>query len=251
MMHIRFLIIIIFMSFSLSVFSQFDRKKEFMRANSLTENDLKYTKQPRFPGGDKAWDEFYNEIRKYPKVVQDNTIGQVIAEFTVEEDGSVTNPTIRWGTVPEFDKEILRRILMMPKWEPGEVKGEKRAMKVTLVNTFGIKGADFDVYDLKLPEFANEEFDNKAEKYIAANISYPQDALEQNKQGLAFVQFTVDKKGKLKNVKLLTTTRNKSLDDEALRVVKNMPDWEPGKIDGKETSVRCVIPVEFRINKEQ
>lgn len=67
---------------------------------------------------------------------------------------------------------------------------------------------------------------------------------------MAFVQFTVDKKGKLKNVRLLTTTRMKSLDNEALRVVKSMPDWKPGEIDGKPASVCCVVPVEFKLNRQ-
>lgn len=145
-------------------FSQIDTKKEFLKSNNLTEEDLKYTKLPRFPGGEEALKHFKDETFKYPKTVnKDNPIGQVIVEFTVEKDGSITKPTIRWGSIPEFDREVLRTILMMPQWEPGEIRGEKQAMRLIQVNNFKIRNADFKVYNLTLPEFVGEVYNNKAE----------------------------------------------------------------------------------------
>jgi TonB family protein len=65
-----------------------------------------------------------------------------------------------------------------------------------------------------------------------------------------FIRFVVTEDGSISDVNLIKKTEGfKDLDDEALRVVKAMPKWEPGKMDGKPVKVYFHLPVVFKFNK--
>lgn len=84
--------------------------------------------------------------------------------------------------------------------------------------------------------------------YIAENLKYPTVAQEQSIQGTVVVKFVVGKDGQVRDAKII---RGKSpeLDAEALRVVKGMPRFTPGKQDGKPVSVYFALPIKFSLNK--
>lgn len=85
--------------------------------------------------------------------------------------------------------------------------------------------------------------------YLKKNIKYPDYEKKNKIQGTVYVQFVIDKKGKVTKPKILRTVTNaKNFDEEVLRVVKQMPDWIPGKQDGKNVNVELVLPVAFRLN---
>ena len=78
---------------------------------------------PEFPGGTQALFNFIRENLQYPN--NDTCVtGRVVAQFTVKEDGSIANARVIRGIHPDFDKEALRVINMMPKWKPGTKQGE-------------------------------------------------------------------------------------------------------------------------------
>lgn len=80
---------------------------------------------PRFPGGDSAMMSYMARSIKYPKVAQENgTQGQVIVQFFVECDGSITNAKAVRSVSKELDEEALRIINAMPKWTPGKIQGK-------------------------------------------------------------------------------------------------------------------------------
>ena len=83
-------------------------------------------------------------------------------------------------------------------------------------------------------------------KYLAENTKYPAIAKENGVSGRVFVQFVIDKTGKVVDV---TVPRgvDKSLDKEAVRVVKSMPNWKPGMKDGAPVKVRYTIPINFKL----
>lgn len=81
-------------------------------------------------------------------------------------------------------------------------------------------------------------------KYIHENIVYPVDAKENGIQGKVYVQFVVYKDGHLSDFKIMRGVYP-SMDREAIRAVSKMPNWIPGKNNGKEVNVRMVIPVKF------
>lgn len=83
-------------------------------------------------------------------------------------------------------------------------------------------------------------------KYLQENIFYPLDAKENGFQGKVYIQFVVFKDGRLSDFKILKGVYP-SIDQEALRAVRKMPNWIPGKNNGKAVNVRMVIPVKFSL----
>ena len=83
-------------------------------------------------------------------------------------------------------------------------------------------------------------------RYIAQNTKYPPIAKDAGIQGTVYVYFVVDRQGKVKDAKVLREV-DQRLDKEALRVVKSLPQFEPGEQRGKAVSVQYTIPVKFVI----
>lgn len=85
--------------------------------------------QPKFPGGESAMIQFINSERRYPRVAYDNSIeGRVLCSFVVEPDGRITNVEVVRSVDESLDREALRVIQNMPRWEPGLVNGNKVAV---------------------------------------------------------------------------------------------------------------------------
>lgn len=83
-------------------------------------------------------------------------------------------------------------------------------------------------------------------KYLMENIKYPKQIMEEGIQGRVTVSFIVEKDGRVSNVRLLRSVQS-ALDKEAIRVVKSMPKWTPGKHNGKPVRVRFNLPVMFKL----
>ena len=87
-------------------------------------------------------------------------------------------------------------------------------------------------------------------QYLSTNVRYPEDAKESGAQGRVIVSFIVEKDGSISYARVTKPTYS-SLDDEALRVVSNMPKWTPGKQNGEAVRVKYSIPVSFRLNSKE
>lgn len=83
--------------------------------------------------------------------------------------------------------------------------------------------------------------------YLNQNIRYPAEAQENCVQGRVVVSFVVGKDGHISDVTVLRSV-DPSLDKEAIRVIRNMPRWSPGKQGGEPVRVRYNVPVSFRLN---
>lgn len=94
------------------------------------------------------------------------------------------------------------------------------------------------------PEFPNGE--ENMYKYLGANIKYPKDALENGIQGTVVVKFVVEKDGTISNVKAIRKIGG-GCDEEAVRVVKRMPRWKPGKQRGKPVRTEFTLPIQFKL----
>lgn len=94
------------------------------------------------------------------------------------------------------------------------------------------------------PEFPGG--DAKLMAYLGNNTKFPQIAKENGIQGRVFVQFVIDKKGKVTDVQIARGV-DPYLDKEALRVVKGMPSWKPGKQRGKAVKVSYIVPINFKL----
>ena len=96
----------------------------------------------------------------------------------------------------------------------------------------------------EMPSFPGGE--GKLMEYVSKNIKYPQIARETGIQGRVFVNFVVEPDGSVSNVTVLRGIGG-GCDEEAMRVVKNMPKWKPGKQRGKAVRVQYMLPVNFRL----
>lgn len=109
-------------------------------------------------------------------------------------------------------------------------KGEDPAMAKTVVE--------------EMPEFPGGDI--ALLTYLKNNLKYPEDAKRKNIQGRVFVNFIISSKGKVLFPYVVRGT-NSSCDAEAIRLIKNMPAWKPGKQKGKAVMVRYNLPVKFAL----
>jgi TonB family protein len=87
-------------------------------------------------------------------------------------------------------------------------------------------------------------------KYLAENVKYPVIAQENGIQGRVICQFVVNKDGSIVDVVAVRSSGEASLDKEAIRVIKSMPKWKPGKQRGKPVRVKYTVPINFRLTDE-
>ncbi len=83
-------------------------------------------------------------------------------------------------------------------------------------------------------------------KYLSENIKYPAIAKENGIMGKVIVSFVVAKTGNIENVEVIRGIGG-GCDQEAVRVVKGMPNWSPGKNNGKPVKVKYTLPVSFKL----
>jgi protein TonB len=83
-------------------------------------------------------------------------------------------------------------------------------------------------------------------RFISKNIVYPSIPRDNGKQGKVYVSFIIDKEGNVTNVEIVRGVE-KHLDKEAIRVIKKMPKWKPGKQRGIPVKVKYTIPVNYTL----
>lgn len=82
--------------------------------------------------------------------------------------------------------------------------------------------------------------------FINDKRCYPADAYQNNIQGRVMCSFIVCPDGTIGNIEVLKSVCS-SIDNEAVRIIKQMPRWSAGKINGKKVYVRCVVTIPFRL----
>ena len=82
-------------------------------------------------------------------------------------------------------------------------------------------------------------------KYIQSHLKYPEKAARNNIEGKVIVQMVIDQTGQVGEVKILRSV-DKDLDKEAIRVIKTLPKFKPGRQNGKAVSVWYTLPVTFK-----
>ncbi len=97
----------------------------------------------------------------------------------------------------------------------------------------------------QLPEFHGGM--NALMRHLVTNIVYPKESMDANEQGRVLVAFVVEKDGSISDVKIAKSSGFDRLDAEAVRVVREMPAWAPGKHEGEVVRARFVLPVNFRL----
>ena len=228
---------------------------------------------PEFPGGmDKMMDYLSKNI-KYPEEAKEKGIsGRVFLSFVVEKDGAVSNVKVAKGIGKECDDEAVRVVKAMPKWKPGLMKGKpvrvsymlpiffkldegetyKPVKGETVAPQADLKPGKDGVWDIAetMPEYPGGI--DGLRTYIQENLTVPEKYknVETKAEYRVFVQFVVAEDGSITNVELKKSEPSKKdLNEEAIRVVKGMPKWKPGTVDGKPVKVRYLLPVTYRLGK--
>ena len=97
----------------------------------------------------------------------------------------------------------------------------------------------------EMPEFNGGQL--AMMEFLMNNMKYPQAAVKAKQQGKAIVGFVVRKDGTVSDVHITKSAGHAVLDEEAIRVVKAMPAWKPGKQNGEPVNVKYSVPITFKL----
>ena len=214
---------------------------------------------PRFPGGEAALMKYIQSHVNYPEGT--DVEGRVILQFVVETDGSIGEVKVLRSVDELLDKEAVRLIKSLPNFTPGRQNGQAVSVWYTLPVSFKRDGGSpsypglFDGYRQyapsdstiyrsveveQMPQFPGGEA--ALEEYIQSHLQYPEGT---DNQGIVVVQFVVKADGSIGEVKVLRRA-DEALNEEAVRVVKSLPKFTPGRQNGQAVSVWYTFPVSFR-----
>ena len=174
-----------------------------------------------------------------------------VTELVIVEDEAVKVDEVK--TVEEL-KETETTFGQKDTWEVTEDHNISRTLKEEVViekKPENPQKADPDQVFFSVEQMP--EFPGGAAalmKYISSHINYPPMAAENNTQGKVIVQFVVKKDGSIGEVKVVRSV-DKNLDKEAVRVVKTLPKFAPGRQNGQAVNVWYTLPVIFKLSQPQ
>ena len=124
-----FLLVVLVLSLSIRGFSS---SQWIFKTSNFFVSDEKEG-EPEYPGGFQALTKFISDNLKYPEDARKNGVqGKVLIEFVVKKDGSIGKVKVIQGVGSECDKEAVRVVKLMPKWQPGTKDGKPVKVKMTI-----------------------------------------------------------------------------------------------------------------------
>lgn len=212
---------------------------------------------PQFNGGEEELYKFISTNLNYPTLAKENGIeGRIITRILVEKDGSITHIEIFKKLGFGCDEEAVRIIKQMPNWTPGKVNGKPVRTFVTIPITFSLTRTNNKILlvDSIIKNIPNIE--TKASfpggkdalyNFINKKVNYPEVAKMEGIQGRVFVKFTVESTGELAEVKTIGKRLGFGCEEEAVRIVKLMPNWIPATKNGENVKSSFILPFEFNL----
>ncbi|MFV0536715.1 MAG: energy transducer TonB [Dysgonomonas sp.] len=204
---------------------------------------------PSYPGGEVELYKFINDRLSYPPSAWNTGIeGRVLVRFVVSEKGDVQNVHVIKSIHPDCDSVAVRIVRSMPRWKPGQQRGKDAAITMNLPIAFrksmlDIEGEIFSLSDsITSPEFPGGM--DSLFRFIRENLKYL--SPEPFSQARVAICFIITKEGKIAQPKVIKGI-DPGLDEEAMRVVRLMPDWIPGRRNGEAVNVYFTMPVLFRL----
>lgn len=228
-----------------------------------------------------SWKDFYvflGRSIKYPKSASDQDLqGSTQTKFTIK-NGKVVNVNNQVSLGSGCDEELMKAILSYKNFKTSEdgsfaikvvfqlsgsaaemknnkippIKGLKNLTPIVIV---GYKTLDIatnnndEIYDFvsleKAPEYPGGI--RKFYEFIGKTIKYPTEAKANGVQGKVFVSFTIEKNGVLSDI-AITRGLGSGTDEEAVRVLKESPKWNPGIRDGKPVRVKYNFNINFSLD---
>src|SRR6185312_5279772 len=224
-----------------------DTSKVYMMAEQM----------PQFKGGVDSLGKYISTHTFNPHSKE----GTVYINFVVTRTGKVINPKILKGVAnaPELDSAAMACIAGMPDWIPGKQNGVPVNVYCNLPFRF-VKPAQNKNTDSVIISFnivkgdtiytSTEEMPTMKEgslyDYVQAHIQYPEQENEHNIAGTAVTTFIIEKDGSISHVKVISEIPDgPEMNQEAARVINTMPNWNPGKHNGRPVRVKYNFPVGF------
>lgn len=210
-----------------------------------------------FSGGSKDKDD--NNSRDY-EVIADNTendneevedtkkIIEETEEASTEEAKSVEDVREKAENAAKEEKEKAQKAAEEAKEKAQKAAEEAKAKAKEATPPAKPVETPKPVNDNNVYNSVDElpSFPGGISQWLSQNLQYPPIAQENGIQGTVVVQFVVEKNGSLSDVKVIRS-KDPSLDNEALRVVRNMPKWKPGKLNGSPVRVSFTLPITFKL----
>ena len=229
--------------------------------------------QPAVPlGGTEKYGRFLADHQKYPAAaMQRGAQGTVKVSFVVEKTGTVNEVKVENPVAPELDAEAIRLIKSGPKWTPAKNHGVVVRQRVVVPVSFVMSpgstvvraGKDQPITTSAADIAASANPDRPAVvapdrptqpvggnqvffDWIEKNQQYPLLARQRKIQGKVIMEFVVQADGSLTDARIVKRLGS-GLDEEALRLIKTAPKWEPAMFQGKPIKQKMVLPVLFQL----
>lgn len=107
------------------------------------------------------------------------------------------------------------------------------------------ESADVELFPDQEPSFKGGMAE--MQKYIQNNIHYPEEAIDLGAEGKIYISFIVTKRGSISQVKI-ERGAHPLLNEEAIRLIRNMPKWIPAKKNGKRVNSKMMLPIVFKLS---
>ncbi|MDD3629553.1 MAG: energy transducer TonB [Bacteroidales bacterium] len=262
----RFLIIILLNSFALTGFSQTKIDSKIDSVSSDYELIDYIETPPQFPGGeDSLWCFIENNL-DFKILNYSNHQGKVLVFFEIDTTGKVinvqTNPdyTQRLESLVNdslIENEIKRVIKLLPDWKPGLLIN--KPIRVQYILLIKIPYTDYKCKTIdnptttywKVDKYAQfqykgeKETKESIERFIGENGIWPS---QDDCIGTVYVRVLINEQGELSDFVILRGLDDcRGFNEEALRLVRLMPNWKPAEIGGKPVKSYTVIPISFVI----
>lgn len=245
----------------------------------LAPNNIANTTPPQFDGGENGFYKYLADNIKYPPIlIKIKLEGSLDLKFTIDREGLVKDVEITRGFDPDADDEVLRVIRTMPTWIPAKENGEAFDYTHRLTVTFKLTEALIEQskkpIEISTPEptktenplveqpqkdtVLKEDNLNHAPKfpggteameaYFKKNMKYPKRAIEYGIEGRVVFNLEISAEGKISNIRLFKGLFYEC-NEEAYYLIKKMPDWIPGRKDGKPVAMQIMVPIAFTLPK--
>ena len=200
-------------------------------------------KMPEFPGGMAKCMMYLGKNLKYPEeAMRKGEHGKVILSFVVERNGSIKDVKVISSVSPSIDKEAIRVVKRMPKWNPGILNGKPIRTRYTLPILFRHPEMNRRNQFDRMAEFPGGQ--NACFQFLREHIKYPEEAKTANEHGRVVVSFLIDEMGDISDIKIKNSVGYYA-DQEAIRLVRMMPRWIPATKNGKAVQCRMSLPITF------
>lgn len=208
-----------------------------------------------YPGGELAFDQYIlTGLRTTKAALAANISGNVVIKFVIDENGRVADIFITKKLGYGCDEQAIALLRHMPLWQPGVINGKR--VKTRLEKAFHFYTDNMQAAD-NTAEFSRDmlpagpsRFGTQAqdlEKYLQANFVYPA-GVKENVEDVLVIRFRITPNGITDNIQLITGLGD-AFDQEAIRVIKNMPAWEPKQADFKPVEDYRQLVIGFKNKK--